>query len=70
MNIEGAEQEALRGAAESITRWRPKLAISAYHRARDLWQIPALVREIHAGYRLFLRQHDGGVIETVLYALP
>jgi FkbM family methyltransferase len=70
MNIEGAEQEALRGAAASITRWRPKLAISAYHRAQDLWQIPALVREIHADYRLFLRQHDGGVIETVLYALP
>jgi FkbM family methyltransferase len=70
MNIEGAEQEALRGAAASITRWRPKLAISAYHRAQDLWQIPELVREIHAGYRLFLRQHDGGVIETVLYALP
>lgn len=70
MNIEGAEQEALRGAAASIARWQPKLAISAYHRAADLWQIPALVRELHARYRLFLRQHDGGVIETVLYALP
>lgn len=70
MNIEGAEQAALRGAATSIARWHPKLAISAYHRAADLWQIPALVRELDDGYRLFLRQHDGGVIETVLYALP
>jgi FkbM family methyltransferase len=70
MNIEGAEQEALAGSARAIARCRPKLAISAYHRAADLWQIPALVQRLEAGYRLYLRQHDGGVIETVLYALP
>jgi FkbM family methyltransferase len=70
MNIEGAEQEALLGGARAIARCRPKLAISAYHRAADLWQIPALVRRIEPRYRLYFRQHDGGVIETVLYALP
>lgn len=70
MNIEGAEQEALHGAAGAIAGWRPKLAISAYHRAADLWQIPELVSRLQSGYRLYLRQHDGGVIETVLYALP
>lgn len=70
MNIEGAEGEALHGAKVSIGRWHPKLAIAAYHRASDLWQLPSLVRQLHDRYRLFLRQHDGGVIETVLYALP
>jgi hypothetical protein len=70
MNIEGAEIEALRGAANSIARWRPKLAISAYHRPSDLWEVAATVREIDPGYRFHLRQHDGGIIETVLYALP
>jgi FkbM family methyltransferase len=70
MNIEGAEQEALAGARRAIRRCQPKLAISAYHRASDLWQIPALVREIEPRYRFYFRQHDGGVIETVLYALP
>jgi FkbM family methyltransferase len=70
MNIEGAEIDALHGAAQAIRRWRPKLAISAYHRPSDLWRIPRLVRELNADYRLYLRQHDGGVIETVLYALP
>lgn len=70
MNIEGAELEALRGAAAAIRRWRPKLAISAYHRPTDLWEVPEVVHELNPGYRLFLRQHDGGVIETVLYALP
>lgn len=69
MNIEGAELAALRGAAQTIRRWRPKLAISAYHRPSDLWKVPALVRELYEGYRLYLRQHDGGIIESVLYAV-
>lgn len=70
MNIEGAEIAALEGARHAIARWAPKLAISAYHRPSDLWQIADVVREIRSDYRLYLRQHDGGVIETVLYALP
>ncbi len=68
MNIEGAEREALAGAAKTIASWCPKLAISLYHRPSDLWEIPRLVRELGADYRLYLRQHDGGIIETVLYA--
>jgi FkbM family methyltransferase len=70
MNIEGAEIDALKGAARTIRRWRPKLAISAYHRPSDLWCIPRLVRWLNEDYGLYLRQHDGGVIETVLYGLP
>jgi hypothetical protein len=70
MNIEGAEIDALDGARRTIARCLPKLAISAYHRPNDLWRIALLVREMSSKYELFLRQHDGGVIETVLYALP
>jgi FkbM family methyltransferase len=69
MNIEGAEIDALRGAAQTIGRWRPKLAVAAYHRPADLWRVPATIREIDPGYRLYLRQHDGGIIESVVYAL-
>jgi hypothetical protein len=69
MNIEGAEIDALCGARSTIKRWMPKLAISVYHRPSDLWRIPRLVRELGPHYDLFLRQHDGGVIETVLYAI-
>ena len=70
MNIEGAEIDALHGAHATIQRWTPKLAISVYHRSSDLWRIPQLVRQFSSTYDLYLRQHDGGVIETVLYALP
>ena len=70
MNIEGSECEALRGAQESIQRWGPKLAISVYHNPFDLWQLPEEILKIRADYQFYLRQHDGGIIETVLYALP
>jgi len=70
MNIEGAEIDALYGGEDVIRRERPKLALSVYHRPSDLWRIPEIVRELDPGYRLYLRQHDGGIIETVLYALP
>ena len=70
MNIEGAEIDALRGGRNAISKWRPRLALSVYHRASDLWRIPQLVLELNPDYELYLRQHDGGIIETVLYALP
>ena len=70
MNIEGAEIDALQGGRKAIRKWRPRLALSVYHRASDLWRIPQLVLELDPGYKLYLRQHDGGIIETVLYALP
>jgi len=70
MNIEGAEIDALKGGRKAIAKWRPRLAISVYHRASDLWRIPQLALELNPDYRLYLRQHDGGIIETVLYALP
>jgi len=69
MNIEGAEIDALHGARKTIGRWMPKLAISVYHRPSDLWRIPQLVRHLSPRYQLYMRQHDGGVIETVLYAI-
>jgi FkbM family methyltransferase len=68
MNIEGAEIDALEGARTTIRSFAPKLAISAYHRPSDLWEVPAKIKSLHPDYRLFLRQQDGGIIETVCYA--
>lgn len=70
MNIEGAELEAIRGAENAIRTWGPKLGISLYHNPSDLWTIPEEVTKLRKDYKLYIRQHDGGVIETVLYALP
>lgn len=70
MNIEGAELPALDGAKQSIRKWRPKLAISAYHKAGDLWAVANAIIAIDDGYDIYLRQHDGGVIESVIYGIP
>lgn len=70
MNIEGAELEALRGARETIRRCTPKLAIAAYHRPSDLWEVAQVIDEIDPAYDLHLRQHRGGLVETVLYGVP
>lgn len=52
MDIEGAEQRALAGARQTLARFRPRLAISAYHREDDPKRIPQLVREAWPGYRM------------------
>lgn len=69
LNIEGAEIDALEGGAASIRRWAPKLAIAAYHVPDHLWRVPATIRGLRPDYRIYFRQHDGGIIETVTYAL-
>jgi FkbM family methyltransferase len=69
MNIEGAEPEALGGARQTIEHCKPTLALSVYHRADHLWRIARLVRSFAPSYELFLRQHEGGCVETVLYAV-
>ena len=52
MDIEGAEYEALLGARGTISKYRPGLAISLYHRPADLWQIPLLINEMLGGIQI------------------
>ena len=70
MDVEGAEAATLRGAWKTIRRSRPLLAISAYHRQADLWQLPLLVADACSDYRLFLRPHIAEGFDLVLYAVP
>jgi FkbM family methyltransferase len=69
MNIEGAELAALNGSRHNIGKWKPKLCVSGYHAASHLWEVPLLMNEICQDYRIFLRQHDGGVIESTFYGV-
>lgn len=51
MDIEGAEQIAIRGARETIRRFRPRMALCIYHMVDDPVKIPRLVQETVSGYR-------------------
>lgn len=52
MDIEGAEQRALRGAAGTLAKFHPRLALSAYHVPDDPVKIPELVRQAWPGYTM------------------
>jgi FkbM family methyltransferase len=43
MDIEGAEQEALAGAARTLKEFRPRMAICVYHKPEDRAGVPARV---------------------------
>lgn len=69
MDVEGAELEALKGAAQTIQRNKPKLAICVYHKPEDILDIPKYILELNSDYRLFLRHYSYTPTETVLYAI-
>ena len=68
MDIEGAEQQALRGSEESIRRFQPKLAITVYHSLEDFWEIPKWIAQLGLGYQFYLRHFTIHQEETVLFA--
>lgn len=69
MDIEGAELEALKGCQEIICRYRPRLAISIYHKKEDLAEIPLFIKNLVPEYRLYVRHYSNDTGETVLYAV-
>ncbi len=69
LDVEGAELEALKGAAATIKRNRPKLAVCLYHKSGDLFEIPLFLKSLAPEYRFYLRQHQPVSCELVLYAV-
>jgi FkbM family methyltransferase len=70
MDIEGAELDALNGAAMIIRKFHPILAISVYHSFDHLWKLPLLIRSFYDGYKFFLRAHGQEAWDLVCYAVP
>lgn len=50
LDIEGAEREALRGAANTLREFSPRLMMDAYHRPDDPVVLPGLVNSLRPGY--------------------
>jgi FkbM family methyltransferase len=70
MDIEGSELAALKGGEASIRKYRPKLAISLYHRPEDFTDIPRYIDSLNLGYKFYLEHHTLYQNETVLFAVP
>ena len=69
-DIEGAEHDAIVGGSEVIQANMPVLAVSAYHKPEDIWDLPLLIRSIAPDYLLYLRRYSDERWEQVLYAVP
>jgi len=70
MDIEGAEPDAVAGAATLIASRSPVLAICVYHAQDHLWRVPAALHDLCPEYRFTLRPHNEEGWDLVLYAVP
>lgn len=57
MNIEGAELNALKGAVNTMQKFRPALAISTYHRREDLITLPQFIKNVYKNCKIYLRMN-------------
>jgi FkbM family methyltransferase len=70
MDIEGAETNALRGAQNVLRRWRPRLAISAYHLKDDPANIARIIWSARPDYFIASKDIIGvshGPVPKVLF---
>ena len=54
-DIEGAERDMLRGAAETLKKYAPKLAICTYHLPDDKQVLEGIVKEANPDYNIIHR---------------
>ncbi|WP_217807855.1 FkbM family methyltransferase [Oceanibacterium hippocampi] len=67
VDVEGFELDVLAGAAATIRRHRPDLALASYHAPAHLWQVARAVRAFDPRYRLFLGHHPAAAYECELF---
>ncbi len=70
LDIEGAECEALQGAAGHIRSETPTMAVCIYHDQRDFWRIPLGVLKINDDYDVYVRHYSQGSQQTVMFFVP
>lgn len=70
LDVEGAEKEALLGGRRQIGNNRPQMAVALYHRASDLWKLPALIEALGGRYQYSIRHYSQTVDDSIVYARP
>lgn len=68
LDVECSELNVLKGAAETLKKFKPKLAICIYHKIEDLWEISKFLKENVPEYDLYLDHFTIMGWETVLFA--
>ncbi len=69
LDIEGAELNALQGAAKTLVKDQPKLAVALYHSEEDFDRIPRFIKSINPAYRFYFHHATINKEESVLFAI-
>jgi hypothetical protein len=56
LDVEGLESEIIRGAIESIKKYKPVLLISIYHTPEDFFHIKPFIENLNLGYNFLVRK--------------
>ena len=68
LDIEGAELKALEGAADSIKRFKPKIAVALYHNEEDFEAIPLYLKQLVPEYNFYFSHCTMYAEESILFA--
>jgi len=68
LDIEGSELDALKGAAKTIEKFRPKLIICLYHKPEDIIDIPTYIKSLVPEYELYVSHSSFYFMDTILHA--
>lgn len=52
IDVEGEEAAVIKGAAATIQKYHPRLLVSCYHRAEDVFALPLQVLELYKDYKM------------------
>jgi len=67
MDIEGSELDALLGAQESIRKFKPKLAISLYHKPNDIFELVKHIKNKFSFYKIYIDHYTIHQEEMIMY---
>jgi FkbM family methyltransferase len=70
MDIEGAERDALKGAARTLAQFKPRLMMDMYHRPDDEIVLPQVIMSLNSAYKMTCtscaREEDEGKTYRVI----
>lgn len=69
-HLEGFELRALKGAKDTIKRFRPKISVTAYHNSDGIYAIINWLRYNFNNYKYLFRLHGWCGTGAVIYCIP
>jgi FkbM family methyltransferase len=70
LHLEGGELAALKGAKETIAKYKPIIVVTSYHNQDGLFLLPKWLMSNLKNYKIYFRLHSWCGTGAVIYCLP